>query len=115
MLSTFVWINLAVVRRSGCHQAHCSSPPDDLSAALGPAATLLSCAVVVQDGGVAGTLVNLFALGVIVLAAQEYWSATRIWATFWLCTLACPIGFVAGTLPPYGRADALRLSGVRCR
>lgn len=73
----------------------------------------LLTSAVVQDGGVAGTVFNLFALGVVLMAAQEYWSAGRIWSTFWLCALASNLA-VGPTLEPVGAGNSLATFGLGC-
>ncbi|AXH95694.1 rhomboid family intramembrane serine protease [Ornithinimicrobium avium] len=66
----------------------------------------LATSVVVQDGGVAGTVFNLFALAVVAVAAQEYWSASRTWATFWLGAVAANL-VVGPVLEPVGAGSSM--------
>ena len=68
---------------------------------------------VVQDGGVAGTVFNLFALGVVVMAAQEYWSAGRIWTTFWFCAVAANLA-VGPVLDPVGAGNSFATFALGC-
>jgi hypothetical protein len=68
---------------------------------------------VVQDGGPAGTVFNLVALGVVVMAAQEYWSAGRIWVTFWFGALAANLA-VGPVLDPVGAGNSFATFALGC-
>lgn len=68
---------------------------------------------VVQDGGPAGTVFNLFALVVVTLAAQECWSSLRTWATFWLGALAANL-VVGPTLEPVGGGSSMATFVLGC-
>jgi membrane associated rhomboid family serine protease len=43
---------------------------------------------VVQDGGAAGTVFNLFALAVVATVAVMYWGGARTWVVFWAGAVA---------------------------
>lgn len=73
----------------------------------------LATSLVVQDGGLAGTVFNLFALVVVTLAAQEYWSSTRTWATFWLGGVAANL-VVGPVLEPVGAGNSMATFVLGC-
>lgn len=73
----------------------------------------LVTSVVVQDGGLAGTVFNLFALAVVAVAAQELWPPARTWATFWLGAVAANL--VVGPGPePAGAGSSMATFVLGC-
>lgn len=73
----------------------------------------LVTSLVVQDGGVAGTVFNFFALAVVAVAAQEYWPASRTWATFWLGGVAANL-VVGPVLEPVGAGNSMATFVLGC-
>lgn len=73
----------------------------------------LITAVVVQDGGAAGTIFNLFALAAVLYGVERYWSARRIWLVFWISAVITNV--IAGSwLNPIGAGNSMATFALGC-
>lgn len=66
----------------------------------------LVTSVVVQDGGPLGLVFNLFCLTLVLVAAQRYWSAGRVWITFWVGAVLSNLA-VGPVLEPVGGGNSM--------
>lgn len=73
----------------------------------------LLTSVVVQDGGVGGTLFGLLSLAAVLYGAEGCWSAPRIWVVFWAGALGSNL-VVGPWLAPVGAGDSMATLLLAC-
>lgn len=72
----------------------------------------LITSIVVQDGGLVGTVFNLFVLAIVATAAQSWWTPGRIWLTFWICGIGANL--LVAHWEPRGGGNSMATFALAC-